>query len=306
MKTKSTLRPTPTAILNPRCDVTFKGIFTQGTKESDLALKDFIESMIGKEVKDLVLQPNEPPAETSGDMQMSFDVNVEFNDGEKADIEIQGRNEGYDFGSRSEIYAARLINSAAKKGSYWNVPKVYQISVLNFEYDKDDSNTVSWYTMRNREGSGLGDRLNIIFLDLVKVRRLFGKKDLTKAEKWGMFFSYADDERKQNYLNEVIKQEAGIMAAEFTVTYMSEEDANWYRENSRFKGQMDYNSGMEGAERRGLEKGLEQGRAEGEKNASVKNAKNLLQMNILTPQQISQAVSLPVEEVLKLQEEITV
>ena len=45
MNQKQTLRPSPTAILNPRCDVTFKGIFTQGTKESNLALKDFIDSL---------------------------------------------------------------------------------------------------------------------------------------------------------------------------------------------------------------------------------------------------------------------
>ncbi len=70
MKTTSTLRPSPTAILNPRLDPIFKAIFTQGTKESDLALKGLISAAVGKEVNSLMLQPNEPPVETPQNMQM--------------------------------------------------------------------------------------------------------------------------------------------------------------------------------------------------------------------------------------------
>ena len=55
---KATLRPSPTAILNPRLDPIFKAIFTQGTEESDLALKGLITAAIGKEVSSLELQPN--------------------------------------------------------------------------------------------------------------------------------------------------------------------------------------------------------------------------------------------------------
>ena len=94
------------------------------------------------------------------------------------------------------------------------------------------------------------------------------------------------------------------MAAEFTVSYMSEEDANWFRENSRFIGQRDYNSGMEAATRRGVEQGLQQGLKQGlkqgERKTALKNAENLLKLNLLTPEQIAQAVELPLEEVLKL------
>nr|MCR4821811.1 Rpn family recombination-promoting nuclease/putative transposase [Treponema sp.] len=104
---KSTLRPSPTAILNPRCDPTFKAIFTQGTKESNLALKSFLTALLGKEIESFTLQPNEEAVDSPQDMQMSFDVNVVFNDGEKADIEMQGRQYDYDYGSRSEIQAAR-------------------------------------------------------------------------------------------------------------------------------------------------------------------------------------------------------
>ena len=81
-------RPSPTAILNPRLDVNFKALFTQGTKESDTALQSFISAAIGRKIKSLKLDPNEPPADTPSQMQMSFDVAVTFDDGEKADIEM--------------------------------------------------------------------------------------------------------------------------------------------------------------------------------------------------------------------------
>ena len=43
---------------------------------------------------------------------------------------------------------------------------------------------------------------------------------------------------------------------------------------------------------------------EGEESAKITNARNLLKMNLGTPEQISQAVSLPLEQVLALKKEI--
>ena len=48
----------------------------------------------------------------------------------------------------------------------------------------------------------------------------------------------------------------------------------------------------------------EEGREEGAHENAIANAKNLLLMNLGTPEQISQAVSLPLDEVLALKEEL--
>ena len=88
---KQTLRPSPTAILNPRLDINFKAMFTQGTKESDTALQSFISAALGRQIKSLKLDPNEPAVDVPSQMQMSFDVAVTFDDGEKASIEMQVR-----------------------------------------------------------------------------------------------------------------------------------------------------------------------------------------------------------------------
>ena len=104
---KITYRPSPTALLNPRCDPSFKAMFTQETEESNAALQDFISVLIGREVRKIALVPNEPPVDSLNEMQMTFDVSVTFDDGERADIEMQSRSQNYDYAARAEIQAAR-------------------------------------------------------------------------------------------------------------------------------------------------------------------------------------------------------
>ena len=95
MQNKQTLRPTPTALLNPRLDPNFKAIFTQETKGSYTALQSFLSSVLGRKIKNVKLTANEPVVDMEDQMQMSFDVSVVFDNGEKASIEMQGRNQNY-------------------------------------------------------------------------------------------------------------------------------------------------------------------------------------------------------------------
>ena len=78
-----------------------------------------------------------------------------------------------------------------------------------------------------------------------------------------MFFSYADDENKAEYVSQIAKSEEGIMEADRIAQRMSEEDANWFRQNSIDIARRDYNSTMEHYQEMGLEKGLKQGLKQG-------------------------------------------
>lgn len=310
-----TLRPSPTALLNPRLDPTFKALFTQETKESNAALESFLSSILGRKIRDVRLTSNEPPVDTIELMQMSFDVSVVFDDGEKASIEMQGRSQNYDYGTRSEIQAARLLNNNAKKGSDWDVEKVYQISVLNFHYSQDDRTEMSWYTMKNQNGKELSRHLNIIYIDLLEIKKLFGKpvEELSPLQKWGLYLSYADDSDKIAYIESIAKSEEGIMEAQTIIQHMSEEDSNWFREFSYDKARRDYNTLMKNAQKKGLEKGLEKGLQEGIEQGvqhgiqqkTAETAVNLLKMNILTEEQIAQSVGLSVQEVLEIKKNLS-
>ncbi len=302
---RQTQRPSPTAILNPRCDPVFKSMFTKGTKESDFALKDFISTILGRTITDMQLVPNEEPVEILDEKQMSFDVNVTFDNGEKAELEMQGRNQDYDYASRAEIHAAKLLVSNNKRGSNYGAGKVYQISVVNFEFDKDDNSPLSWYNMRKENGSRLSDKLNVIFFDLIKIHKLLGKpiEMLSKLEKWGLFLSYADDERHTKYIDEIVHSEGGLMSAKSSLLTVSQDEINWARQNSIFIAQQDHNAKMYNAEKRGLERGMQQGLQkglqEGEHNAKIEMARNALAMG-LSVDQIVQLTGLPQKDIERL------
>lgn len=310
----STLRPSPTALLNPRMDVNFKAIFTQETEESNEALKSFLSSVLGKEVVKVQISANEPPVDIPSQMQMTFDVSVTFNNGEKADIEMQGQDQKYDFSVRSEIQVARLLNNNAKKGSNWSAEKVYQISVLNFHPSNGDKSELAWYTMKNKNGQTLAEHLNVIFLDLLEIKKLVGTpvSELTPVQKWGLFLSYADDEKHADYISKLAESEKGIMEAERIVGRMSEEDSNWFRQFSIDTYRRDQNAireaitkestekGLKQGMRQGLQQGLQQGRSE----QAIETAEALIRMNVLTADQIAQATNLSKEKIQELQKSI--
>ena len=181
----------------------------------------------------------------------------------------------------------------------------YQISSLNFHYEKDANKEMTWYTLKDESGDRLTDRQNIIFIDLRSIRKKLGTpvKELTPVEKWGLFFSYVDNEEYADYISELVRSEKGIMAAENVVKYMSEADDNWFVQNSRFIAERDKNTQIHNAEKRGMEKGLKQGIQQGEQKKAIEAAINLLKMKLGTPEQIAQAQGLPLEKVLELQKE---
>lgn len=151
-----------------------------------------------------------------------------------------------------------------------------------------------WYTMRSEDGGTLGGRLNVIFLDLVKIRRMRGKpvEELSPVEKWGLFFAYEDSESHREYLERVMEGEDGLMAADVIVKTMSEEDANWFRQNSYFIARMDRNPELHNAQKRGYDAGMAQ--------ATRELALNMLRMDKFSVTDIAQVTGLSQEDVESL------
>jgi len=295
-----TKRPNPTALLSPLYDSTFKGIFTQETEDSKLALQTFVSAVVGRNVKNVILKPNEPAKDSPELKGMSYDISVEFDNGEMSDIEMQAWKEDYDYGVRAEIQSARLLNNNAKKGDNWDSPKIYQISVLNFHFRKDDNKILSWYTMKNESAERLSDRQNIIFIDLKTIRKKLGLPidELTPIDKWGLFFSYVDKEEYADYISELVRSEKGIMAAESIVKNMSEADDNWFVQNSRFIYERDRNTLIHNAEKRGREEGLQQGA----QKKAIETANNMLKKKY-SVSDISEITGLSLESVIELQKQ---
>ena len=242
MKKTISARPYPGAILNPRNDKVFKAIFTGNSKESEFALKSFLSAVIGKEVVKVQLYANELPAPLPEEKNSSFDISVVFNDGERAEIEMQGKNREDSFNDRIVFLASRLMTFSVKSGeTYKDVRNIYQISVMNFCLKKD-GDIVSTYKLRSPDHEeSLSEKLTIITLELPKISRLKDFTNLSKAEMWAIFFKEADNPEHQEILTDISQKEEGIMAAQTVLSKMSAEEQLWLR-LKREKVEMDRRS----------------------------------------------------------------
>ena len=287
-----------TKFLNPRLDPNFKAIFTQPTEDSRKALKSFLTATIGRKVKVVNVIENEPSKEFANQRGINYDINCTFDDGESAQIELQGFDREYDYGKRAEYYVSRLVSSTLEVGDAWdNIPKAYQISVLNFNYDKDKEEAIHHYTMTDfKDGAKLADTLNVIFIELPKIPPLNienAYENLPNIVKWCKFLKEVDNPEKLDLLNKVVKSEEGIMAAEATLNKISQERWRWIIQGQIEGRERDILSGYLAAE------------AKGRKKALIENAKNLLLETDLPVEKIAKCCSLPVEQVISLKDELT-
>ena len=264
------MRPSPDALLNPRYDAIFKALFTDNSPQSRFALQSFLEAILDAKVSDIRLQPNVLAVESVTDKNAVFDISCVLNDLEAVNIEMQGIDVTGWYDRRAEYYVAHLLNHHTRAGLEWEkVPKVYQISVLNFIYDDRSDDFLSKYSMATHDNRNLSGRMNIYFIELPK---LLGSDieeidSLTPAEKWVKFFLYADDAEKKSYINELCSSSGGIMAAQESLFKISKDESNWVLQTWLDKKARDElsmrNEAMRAGQAKGHAEGFEKGHAEG-------------------------------------------
>ena len=246
-------------LLNPRIDSTFKAMFTQNTEESRGALKSFLEAVIGVKINKLSLEPTSAPTGYKGQRDVYYDILCTFEDEQVANIEMQAFNQNYDYGNRAEYHVGRLMSTYLDKGDSWKkVTKVYQINVANFTYamkgdiKTDIDSVASYFTMKTKEGRELGNRLNIVLIELPKVEKLLKNIDIsTTLENWAMFLKYADDPSKKGLIKKLTEKEEGLMKAQVALSSISENRNYWIEQFRQETRERDIYSGIEAAEERG-------------------------------------------------------
>jgi predicted transposase/invertase (TIGR01784 family) len=300
-------------MLNPRLDGTFKAIFTQDTDDSRNALRSFLSAMIDRTVTEVTVRENEPAENFEDQKGIRYDINCMFDDGTRAQVEMQGFDRKYNYGKRAEYYVSRLVSSIAVKGDDWDtLPKAYQITVMNFSYDETNEEPLHRYTLTDiNDGSKLSDTINVIFLELPKLPPVDDKTDiktLPTAIKWGKFLQEADNPKKKSIIDRIAKSEEGIMKAEVMLNALSDERWNWIIQGKIEGQERDIRSGLANAEERGRKEGISIGEKLGLQAGmdakAISNARNLLAMGLGTHKQIAQAVELPIEKIEELAREM--
>ena len=284
------------ALLNPCADPTFKILFTDASKEAHQALTCFLCDILEKEVTDVILQPNELSGEALSDKQAEFDINCKI-DGQIANIEMQGENDESAYGKRVEYHVAHILNHYTVKGTKWyEIPQVFQISVMNFVFDAEEDDCINHYILRNKNGRPVSKPLNVIFMELPKISKLSDDiSKLTKAQMWGKFFLYASKPEKAEYIQKLTQANGGIKMAFTVLKNISQDELNWQRETHYWMSVSDEATRQHFA--------MEKGKAEGKIEANIEAARNFF-ANGVSIELIANSLKMSLDEIREITKDV--
>ncbi|GHU71705.1 hypothetical protein FACS189450_08180 [Spirochaetia bacterium] len=245
-------------------DIVFKSLFTADDEDSREALRLLLSDCTHRVVKNVQVQKNEILPEYVTGKTVRLDVLVTFNDGEQADLEMQVKKTDDDLKARALLLGAKLLAGQMKRGvKYQNTKRVYQIFFLNCVLFPDsDKVPRHYFAMEEDEHDKLSQNLEIILYEMPKLEQAVkayfeGKSDLknlSKEQKWCIFFRYKNNKKMEPLIQELCKQEEGIMRADRLLARISRNRQTWGRAFSREVGIIDYESALYAAGKARAEK----------------------------------------------------
>jgi predicted transposase/invertase (TIGR01784 family) len=301
-----------TQIFDIRYDPVFKAVFTKDTSTSRSALSDLISALIGRTVAVETITANEPPINDLRQKYIRFDVACRTVEGELVDVEMSF-NPGADERARIEYYTSILFTGQdihGKDKSYNDLKETYQIAILAKEKFFPDKNLIHNFSYSDLKTLvSYGGKTRILTVELVKTEPIVDKtvEEMTNAERWAVFFQYLTDEEKRAKIIEIINREEGIAMTVANLGSITQNEVEFFRNLSLLKAELDYQSGMTNAKRKGheeghkegLAKGLEEGLSKGRDEANLENARKMKKMGFFT-EQIQAVTGLSTETITQL------
>ncbi len=283
-------------------DYAFKRVFGRNGNEG--ILKDFLESILDIEIKDITIQNPEIPKNMRDSKIGILDVRAEINGKEIIEVEMQVQNQ-YNIDKRSPIYITKIYSDQLKEGdSYVKVKKVAVINILNFNYYERNSyhsvGRMKFENSKENEKVDMGyileeqyvtDDLEMHFIELPKFRKK--NPDISsKLDQWLWLICGEEEKIKMaKNENEKIKE----AKSELEKLEMSPEDRELYE--LRLKAIRDEINIRES----GFIDGKTEGKKEGELQKSLEIAQNMLKEN-MPIEVISKLTGLLQEEIEKLKD----
>ena len=262
-------------------DYAFKRVFGRNGNEG--ILKDFLESILDIEIKDITIQNPEIPKNMRDSKIGILDVRAEINGKEIIEVEMQVQNQ-YNMDKRSSTYITKIYSDQLKEGdSYVEVKKVAVINILNFNYYERNSyhsvGRMKFENSKENEKVDMGyileeqyvtDDLEMHFIELPKFRKK--NPDISsKLDQWLWLICGEEEKIKMaKNENEKIKE----AKSELEKLEMSPEDRELYE--LRLKAIRDEINIRES----GYTDGMKDGEEKGKKQKSIEIAKNMLKKQI--------------------------
>ena len=276
-------------------DAAFKMFLSGPTPESNACLRSMLSALTGRVVTSAKVTNAELLPEYATGKKPRLDVNCEFDDGQKADIELQLRKEDDDQKLRALFYACKLYAGSLKHGEqYKKAPSVYQIFLIDFDLFEEDNKPTGrqFYhraMMRLDDKTVFSDRLQIRFFSLKVPDRV--DKSLQKAANWCSFIAGNSKPEVLERLGKDSGWKEDFKMALNTAIRLSAEERAWAYHLSMDRAEADYRNGIKYARLDALE--------EGRKNALFETARNMLADGLL-PEKIAQYTGLSLTDVEQL------
>ena len=300
-------------------DAIFKAVFTRNTTESRTALKSLLSAFLERELSVLHVMANEPAINDFRDRQIRFDISVEFNDGELANVEMTVNPKKYE-SQRFEYYTARLFvnqNIQGQDRSYRDLKPTYHLSFLygNLYPDKEWLHRFVYYDPER--GVKMGGRTEILTVELKKLEKMNTAETVEQIaridcrEGWALFMMYYREDKKSRIIQKIITMDDGIAAADQVMRRFTENQLENLAAISRDKFDFDTREellemkeaareeGREEGHEEGHAEGLIEGRVEGEERKATDIARNML-MKGFSPEQTSELSGLDIAKVKRL------
>ena len=221
--TNNTHKQITTGLLNPSKDSVFYQLFTNSNPQSEKALKCFLEAILQEQISNIEIQREELQIEDSSlNKNSMYDVNCKINEKEFAKIKIHNSDNKEYFSNQVTYYCARLLKyHTENQNKYNDIPKVYQISILNFIYNNSSPKELFHYKLSTEDGLTINKQQNIIVIELPKICKLVEElqnktktiQNLTTIQKWCIFILYASTSELDSIIQGITQSDQGIMSA---------------------------------------------------------------------------------------------
>ena len=247
-------------LFDPRLDYVAKRILTAESHESKQALINFLNAAlksVGMDtIVDLTVISPKISVDSADHKKSRFDIRARLENHEQAIIEVEFSKKD-NFKKRSQFIISKAYSSQSISGkAYAELKRCYLVCVVDFTLFDEDNYYFRDGMFRDAKGNPITNDQTIVFLELTKTTELLKKPipELTDLECWLLFFKYATDKTRRDTLNKILEREEGIkMAAQILETISKDEkeraiyEAQWLYE-------LDQQSEIISAERRGKEK----------------------------------------------------
>ena len=211
-----------------------------------------------------------------------LDVHVTFNDGEQADIEMQVNRSDDDLKARSLLYASRLFESQLGRGErFKDAKRVYVIFFMDFVLFPQSARVPRRYVfMEETEHDRLNELIEVIYYEMPKtadaVREYFKEKETLKSlpaeQKWCIYFKYRVEEGMEPLIDELRREEEGIMRADRALRKIERDREKRARRIFWDNQRLVYNSDMDAAKEKGRMEGRMARQEEIARNALAEGA----------------------------------